>query len=569
MERDAGTGSGAAGSLEVLRAVPEGVAHVAPDGSVRFLNPAGEAILGLSRGAWQGRNLLELAHIHGGPGRTHPLDLAVVFDHLATGRAWKRESAWIHRTSDGRALPAAYAFAPVGPSGKPVGAVLLFRDMTDRHRAERAMQEARVGLAAATGVEAAKSALFSSVGRDVLAPVEALVAAAERLAASELPRDLAAEAEQVRGSARHVVSVLTDLLDWSRIETGVLTLQPIEFDLRAALGEVVEASRPAAEAKGVALELQLETDGAARVVADPGRVRQVADRFLAHAIRMTNAGRVAVRLETTWRARADVTMKLTVEHGGPSVADTSIPRPGTAPLAPTDARTGLALACRLVERMGGMVGGETRDDGTGASWFEIRVPLARPRSRDLRGADLRGVRTLVVESSDAGRERLVEQLSSVGLRCTATGSGGQALRLLRSAVEEWDPYRIAVLSAPLREMDAATLGDLVKGDPRLRETVLVYLASVGEPGDAQRLEAIGFAAYLVKPVGFDVLRSALSVVWGAALVHAEVPLVTRHALRDSRVVKLTPDEIRDRVARPVRPEAVEPAGTSRARGDDR
>ncbi len=564
MERD-GTGSGVSGSLEVLRAVPEGVAHVAPDGSVRFLNPAGEAILGISAGAWQGRNLLELAQIHGGPGRTHPLDLAVVFDHLATGRAWKREAAWIHRTADGRSLPAAYSFAPLGPAGPLRGAVLLFRDMTDRYRAERAMQEARVGLAAATGVEAAKTALFASVGRDVLAPVEALVAAAERLAASELPRELAAEAELVRGSARTVVGVLNDLLDWARIETGVLTLQPIEFDLRVALDEVVEAARPAATAKGVTLALGVDTDGAARIVADPGRVRQVTERFLAHAIRMTNAGTVDARLETSWRARADVTLKLTVEHGGPSVADTAVPRPGATPVAPTDARTGLALACRLVERMGGMVGGETGADGRSASWFEIRVPLARPRSRDLRGADLRGVRALVVESSDAGRERLVEQLGSVGLRCTATGSGGQALRLLRSAVEEWDPYRIAVLSAPLREMDAATLGDLVKGDPRLRDTVLVYLASVGEPGDAQRMESIGFASYLVKPVDFDVLRLALSVVWGAALVHTEIPLVTRHALRDSRVVKLTPDEIRDRVARPVRSESVEPAGASRSR----
>ncbi len=564
MERDR-TGSGVSGSLEVLRAVPEGVAHVAPDGAVRFLNPAGEAILGLAPGAWQGRNLLELAQIHGGPGRTHALDLAVVFDHLATGRAWKRESAWIHRTVDGRSLPAAYSFAPLESAGRSRGAVLLFRDMTDRFRAERAMQEARVGLAAATGVEAAKTALFASVGRDVLAPVEALVAAAERLAASDLPRELAAEAEMVRGSARTVVGVLNDLLDWARLETGVLALQPIEFDLRVALDEVVEAARPSAAAKGVAIELQVDTDGAGRVVADPGRLRQVTERFVAHAIRMTNAGRVAVRLETSWRARADATLKLIVEHGGPSVVDTATPRPGATPVAPTDARTGLALACRLVERMSGMVGGESGPDGRSASWFEIRVPLARPRSRDLRGADLRGVRALVVESSDTGRDRLVEQLGSVGLRCTATGSGGQALRLLRSAVEEWDPYRIAVLSAPLREMDAATLGDLVKGDPRLRDTVLVYLASVGEPGDAQRLESIGFASYLVKPVDFDVLRLALSVVWGAALVHADVPLVTRHALRDSRVVKLTPDEVRDRMARPVRPEEAEPAASARTR----
>ena len=563
MERDAGTGHGEAASLGLLRALPEGAAHVGPDGIVRFLNPAGERILGLAPGEWSGRNLLEIVQIHGGEGRTHPVDLDVVFDLLATGRTWKREAAWLVRASDGQSLPAAYSFAPVAMEGGAAGAVFLFRDETDRHRAERAMHEARVGLAAAGEVQAAKSAFLANVNRDIMAPVDALVAAAERLVASELPAALVGEAETVRASARAVVSAITDLMDWSRLEAGTLTLQPIDFDLRAALGEVIDALRPAAAAKGLAVEFRVDAEDADRVVADPGRVRQIVTRFLAHAIRATTSGRIAVSLETSWRARTDATLRLTVEHGGPAVVDIAAASAGaTTPAAPTDPRRGLAFACRLVERMEGAVGGESRGDGTSTSWFEMRLPLGRPRSRDLRAADLRGVRALVVDSSDAGRDRLVQQLTAAGLRCSATGSGGQALRLLRSAVEEWDPYRLAVLSAPMREMDAATLGDLVKGDPRLRDTALLYLASVGESGDAQRLAAIGFASYLMKPVPPDTLRSVLGIVWGAALLHTEIPLVTRHTLRDSRVLRLTPDEIRDRKPRAVRPEDVAPMSTT-------
>jgi PAS domain S-box-containing protein len=551
MDREGLAGFDAAECLELLRALPEGIARLQPDGRVTYLNPAGEDLLGLGPREWAGRNVLEILGLYGGPGRTLPLDLSVVLDHLATGRSWAREEAWLVR-ADGREVPASYVFAPLSRGAGLGGAVFAFRDLTERRRAERAIHQARVELAAAGKAEAAKAAFLSSMSRDVLAPVDVLVGAAERLVAADLPPSVREEAETVRASARAVLGVLADVLDWTRIEAGALALQPIEFDLRAALGDVVAAQRPAAAAKGLTLDLVPAADGVRRVVGDPGRIRQVAEKILAHAFRATDRGRVVVALETTWRSRAEAILRVRVDHGGANVADFcgGASRDGAPSGAvPTGARSGLALASRLVERMGGALGGETGPDGTSTSWFELRLPVGRPGPRELRAADLRGVRALVVESSEAGRDLISRQLAAAGLRCTMTGSGGQALRLLRAALDGWDPYRLAILSAPLREMDAATLGDLVKGDPRLRDTALVFLASVGEPGDARRLEEIGFAAYLVKPVTDEMLRDALSVVWGATLVRSDPTLVTRHALRDSRIVRLTPDEIRDRALR--------------------
>jgi CheY-like chemotaxis protein len=203
--------------------------------------------------------------------------------------------------------------------------------------------------------------------------------------------------------------------------------------------------------------------------------------------------------------------------------------------------------------MGGVLSERVSAEGMATTWFDLKLPLGTSTPRVLRSGDLRGVRALVVHSSEAGRKDLVRQLAAAGVRCTATGSAGQALRQLRSAMESWDPFRIAILSAPLREMDAAALGDLVKGDPRLRDTALVYLATVGEPGDARRLADVGFGAYLVHPVSDDLLRDALAVVWGASLVRTATGLITRHLLRDSRIVPLLPDEIRDRTDGPRLP----------------
>jgi len=259
---------------------------------------------------------------------------------------------------------------------------------------------------------------------------------------------------------------------------------------------------------------------------------------------------------------------VSLEHDGAAFPDVLRGGERDPAATPSGPRSSLALAARLVERMGGALGGEARA-GRSSSWFELRLRLGNPGGRDLRAADLRGVRALVVDSSEAGRELLAKQLGALGLRCTVTGTGGQALRLLRDALDHWDPYRVAILSAPFREMDAATLGDLVKGDARLRDTALLFLASVGETGDARRLEEIGFAGYLVKPVADDTLRDALAVIWGGALVHATVPLVTRHALRDSRIVRLTADEIRDRSARAAGAATSAPSASPAGRADPR
>ena len=187
MDREAGTaGRGGAEPLEVLQALSEGIVRLARDGEVVFVNQAGEQALGLHPGEWKGRHLFELLRVFGGEGRTHPLDLAVVLDHLATGRSWSREGAWLVR-SDERELAAAYVFAPILQTGRLVGAVFTFRDVTERRRAERALQEARVELAAADKAEAVKGALLSTVSRDVLAPLDVLIGAAERLGATDLP----------------------------------------------------------------------------------------------------------------------------------------------------------------------------------------------------------------------------------------------------------------------------------------------------------------------------------------------------------------------------------------------
>jgi CheY-like chemotaxis protein len=146
--------------------------------------------------------------------------------------------------------------------------------------------------------------------------------------------------------------------------------------------------------------------------------------------------------------------------------------------------------------------------------------------------ELDGVRVLVVDDNPVNRRVLHERLTSWSMRGGSAASGSEALEILRAAAEEEDPYAIALVDFQMPAMDGETLGRAVKRDRRLANTVLVMLTSVGRQGDAERMRAIGFGGYLLKPVRCGQLRQMLETVWSARQSRRSIGLVTRHSLAE-------------------------------------
>jgi CheY-like chemotaxis protein len=148
--------------------------------------------------------------------------------------------------------------------------------------------------------------------------------------------------------------------------------------------------------------------------------------------------------------------------------------------------------------------------------------------------ELAGVKVLVVDDNAVNRQILTVLMTSWGIRCEEAQDAVTALERLRRAAEEGDPFRIAVLDMLMPEVTGETLGRMVKEDPLIGGTILIMLTSMGNRGDASRLEKSGFSAYMMKPVRraqlMDCLRRALGVTEKPAASGSQI--ITRHSLKE-------------------------------------
>ena len=144
------------------------------------------------------------------------------------------------------------------------------------------------------------------------------------------------------------------------------------------------------------------------------------------------------------------------------------------------------------------------------------------------------MRTLIVDDNATNREFLNVRLTSWGMRPTETEDAPGALKMLYQALDEDDPYRIALIDMQMPGMDGAALGRLIKAEPRLAELKMVMLTSMGNRGDARRFAEMGFAAYAAKPIRHQELQDilVLTVLERAGDGTAPLPIVTRHLARE-------------------------------------
>ena len=186
--------------------------------------------------------------------------------------------------------------------------------------------------------------------------------------------------------------------------------------------------------------------------------------------------------------------------------------------------------------MGGEIGVNS-EEGVGSEfWFTVRLGLDSGATHEptLEPADLKGTRILIVDDNATNREILTKRTTSWGMRPLSFPNGVLALQALYKAIEDSDPFLIAVIDMQMPGMNGETLGKAIRADVRLAATRLVMLTSMGTGGDEKHFEALGFAGFATKPIRHQELKSVLSLILSRPtnVESASQHIVTRRMAQD-------------------------------------
>jgi PAS domain S-box-containing protein len=408
--------------------------------------------------------------------------------------------------------------AAIAPDGKPI-LVSTVRNITERKRAELEIAQSRDQALAASR---AKSEFLSSMSHEIRTPMNAILGMADLMWESELSAEQRRYLDTVINNGNALLELINSILDLAKVESGRLSLEVLDFDLRELIEKVADALAVRADEKGIELVVHIDQNVATALVGDPLRLRQVLTNLVGNAIKFTESGTVVVRvrrdpqLDTAGALRFSVidtgigipAEKLPVLFDPFSQADSSVTRRygGTG--------LGLAIVDRLVRLMGGSITVES-ELGRGSTFsftseFAVREDSTTTAPARESALDLRGTRVMVVDDNQVNRTIVREMLVPCGAMVVEAASGVQAIELFEQARASGQPIRLLICDHLMPEMDGFELVSRIRAISSNHDLSIMMLSSTDLPQTLAKVRALGIGWYVVKPVKRAELYTAIS-----------------------------------------------------------
>jgi PAS domain S-box-containing protein len=419
-----------------------------------------------------------------------------------------------------------------GDEGERLGYIIVGSDITDKIRVKNEIRKAKEE---AEHANMAKSSFLAVMSHEIRTPMNGIMGMTSLLLDTELTPDQREYAETINRSSDALLTIINDILDYSKIEAGKLDLENQPFDLRECIESAFDLISTRAAEKGLELAYRIDADVPPRIVGDPTRLRQILLNLLSNAIKFTETGEIVLSVSAR-KISAPPGVKESSYELHITIRDTGIGIPADRmdrlfkSFSQADASTtrkyggtglGLTICLRLAEMMGGSAWLESpaprtpgTKPGTGGPGSVAHVTILAESgpgepSIPLSGLSLlEGKRVLIVDDNETNRKILIIQTKAWGMQPRDTELPSEALAWVRNG----EPFDIAILDMQMPDMDGLMLANEIRNYRDAKTLPLVMLTSMGkkEKGTSGDL----FAAFLTKPIKPALLFNSFVSIFG-------------------------------------------------------